>query len=141
MKDQLATAIRLAVNAHHGQQDKIGMPYILHPLAVMASFDRLDCMIVAVLHDVLEDTDCHLLDLLDAGIDPHLWDAVLAITHREGEPLEHYWRRIKANGLATLVKVKDIEHNLCESRLCHLSLAMQGRLRDKYRRALEVLTS
>lgn len=56
LKSQLMVAIRIATDAHDGQLDKIGMPYILHPMAVMDMFepDQLECRIVAVLHDVLE---------------------------------------------------------------------------------------
>lgn len=138
LKDQLIAAIRIAVEAHDGQLDKIGMPYILHPLAVMQSLPmtELDARIVAVLHDVLEDTPVAVRCLLRRGISARLVLAVEDISKRDGEDRVTYYRRVRRNPLALRVKYQDIEHNLSQERLSCLPLQDQERLKEKYRVAL-----
>lgn len=138
---ELMTAITVAVLAHDGQLDKIGMPYILHPLAVMESFPLHDteCRIVAVLHDTLEDTDCTLASLEAAGMSKRVCMAVEAITKRPGETLTTYYRRVKRNRVTLQVKLKDIAHNLSARRMHFLPRLDQVRLKEKYRVALIAL--
>lgn len=138
--DQLMTAIKIAVDAHDGQVDKIGMPYILHPLAVMESLPlhEIECRIVAVLHDVLEDTIVTVDDLVEAGIKYDLIQAVVAVTRLPGEGVTYY-KRVKANQIALRVKFKDIAHNLSFRRQNCLPLRDQIRLKEKYRIALKEL--
>src|SRR5688572_28315113 len=85
-------AIALAAQAHAGQQDKNGQPYILHPLRVMLAMapDDTEGQIVAVLHDVLEDTAITDDDLLKQGYPLHIVTALRALTHRPGEPYMEY---------------------------------------------------
>jgi len=138
LRDQLMTAISIAVEAHRTQVDKIGMPYILHPLAVMQSLPQaaIDAMIVAVLHDVLEDTCVRASDLLHQGIAARLVFAVEALSKRDGEPLRSYYKRVRQNRLALRVKYLDIEHNLSPERQECLPAEDQQRLKEKYRVAL-----
>lgn len=142
MPTMLDIAIQTAVAAHVGQRDKAWHPYILHPLAVMLSMDPLDLdgQIVAVLHDVIEDTGYKLEYLQAAGFNAEIVAALDAITHRGFESNRDYWARVKANPLALRVKLQDIRHNSSEERLACLSPDTAARLRAKYAEALEFLT-
>lgn len=113
----LNKAIDIANHAHAGQFDKGGKPYILHPLRVMMAMDGDDERIVAVLHDVVEDS-CWLLEaLIEQGLRPDLAEAVDALTHRDGEPyMASYIERVAANPLARKVKLADLADNLSPSR-------------------------
>ena len=108
----LERALELAVAAHRGQTDKAGRPYILHPLWLMQQFEDLAAMMVAVLHDAVEDSDLTLDDLSAEGFAPAIVEAVDAITHREAESYEDYIRRLQANPVALRVKLADLEHNM-----------------------------
>jgi (p)ppGpp synthase/HD superfamily hydrolase len=136
-KEQLMAAIKLAVDKHYDQYDKIDMPYILHPLTVSLSFNRIDYMIVAVLHDILEDTDCTVKELEEIGISFEICKAISAITKLTNETNEEYWHKVRRNPIARVVKRMDIQHNL--SRMKHLPNDEQERLIEKYNRAMEVL--
>jgi len=147
----LLQAINLALLAHGSQLDKAGMPYILHPLYVMGQVDSTDAKIVAVLHDVIEDTAvtfvynriCELVGISLWGTTYFFEDKILhaleAITHRKGETNIQYWTRVKANPLALTVKLADIAHNSSEGRLAALPKGEQERLRAKYHMAREYL--
>lgn len=138
----LVTAITIANNAHAGQTDKIGLPYILHPLAVMESVDSLDAKAVAVLHDVLEDTAITLSVLqVFPELPEHVLSAVEAMTHRKGETNLDYWGRVKVNPLALEVKLADIAHNTSPKRMKHLDEVTRTRLEKKYKKALAFLLS
>ncbi len=105
-------AIKIAVDAHFGQVDKQGVPYILHPLRVMFAMETEEERIVAVLHDVVEDTPITLGYLHDCGFSPEVIAAVDALTRREGEVYTDFTLRAKANPTARLVKIADIKDNM-----------------------------
>jgi (p)ppGpp synthase/HD superfamily hydrolase len=105
-------AILIAVRAHEEQKDKAGAPYILHPLRVMLSMDTEDGMIVAVLHDIVEDTPLKLSDLKEIGFSDEVIDAVDHSTKRTGESYDEFIRRVKKSALATAVKLADINDNM-----------------------------
>ena len=105
-------AILIAVKAHFGQVDKQGVPYILHPLRVMFAMTTDMERIVAVLHDVVEDTPLTLGFLQDCGFSPEVLGAVDALTRRDGEVYTDFTLRAKANPLARRVKIADINDNL-----------------------------
>jgi (p)ppGpp synthase/HD superfamily hydrolase len=111
--DQLSLCESIARIAHAGQfrWDEV-TPYITHPARVVAACKYVDEKCVAWLHDVLEDTDVELADLAAAGVPPDVMDAVQALTKVKGEAYEDYLKRVKANGLATRVKIQDILDNL-----------------------------
>ncbi len=137
----LHNAILFATSAHWGQDDKAGHPYILHPLAVMEQMITEDEKIVAILHDVVEDCEhITLLDLTGRYYD-HIIKAVDAITKRDNECIEDYIKRVLKNKLARAVKLEDIRHNMSKKRMNVLSEKTQIRLKDKYRRCLELLGS
>lgn len=114
----LETALKLAAAAHEGQLDKQGAPYITHPLRVMARVEPhgLDAQIVALLHDVLEDSETTADDLRAAGFADPVVDAVTRLTHRPGEPYADYVVRCAGSPLARAVKLADLEDNARPSR-------------------------
>ena len=104
-------AIQIAARAHEGQKDKDGQPYILHPLRAMMSVEGEEAQIVAVLHDVIEDTSVTADDLRQAGFSEQVVAAVLCVTHRKDEPYADYVVRCKGNEIARRVKLADLEDN------------------------------
>jgi len=108
----LERAIAIAVDAHRGQKDKSSAPYILHPLRVMARVDTEAEKIVAVLHDVVEDTDWTFDDLRKEGFSQEVIQAIDCVTKRVGEPYEDFVKRSASNPLARRVKIADLEDNM-----------------------------
>lgn len=121
-REQIETAIALASHHHKGQVDKSGMPYILHPLTVMqyveefvSSSDEdllMDARIVAILHDLLEDTVVTEVTLRYYCFEPQVIQAVVALTRSKEETYRDYIIRVSENPLATMVKLADLKHNL-----------------------------
>ncbi len=138
----LEDAIQLAVDAHRGVLDKGGQPYILHPLRLMVQMETAEDRIVAVLHDVVEDTDRRIDDLANLGYPPAIVQAVDALTRRkaEGETYEDFIERLRPNPVARHVKLADLADNMDIRRLGgELSPEDLERL-QRYRRAWAVLT-
>lgn len=134
----LERAIAMAAAAHAGQVDKGGQPYILHPLRVMLRVAGDQQRIVGVLHDVLEDTGITVADLLAAGFEPAVIEALQALTRGVGEPYDAFVRRAAANPLARTVKLADIDDNVDLSRIPHPGPEDMARL-QRYRQARQVL--
>lgn len=151
--NMIEKARKLAYSAHKGQTRWGGEPFIVHPKGVVEKLRDSDTMpktfefyvknsedgkhdfyIVAWLHDVVEDTEYTLGDLLDLGFDYHIVKAVDAITRRDDEDYREYILRVKENKIARQVKIADIEHNL-ES----FNTKKNKSRADKYRLAIEVL--
>jgi (p)ppGpp synthase/HD superfamily hydrolase len=135
----LGKAISIAAQAHEGQSDKAGAPYILHPLRVMMKMASDAERITAVLHDIIEDTDWSLEHLRREGFHNEILDALDCLTKHDGEEYEEFIKRVKLNPLAVKVKSADLEDNLDVSRLKNITEADRKRL-DKYRRALLILS-
>jgi (p)ppGpp synthase/HD superfamily hydrolase len=112
----LAKALEIAYNAHEGQTDKAGASYILHCLRVAKSMSTDEEKIVALLHDVVEDTDMTHEELYRNGFSPSVLDAVYAITRQADESYNSYMKRVAANDLAYTVKVADMWDNSNVSR-------------------------
>lgn len=109
----LSEAIELANQAHYHQYARIsGEPYILHPLTVMMKLSDPDERIVAVLHDVIEDSDYTLNDIAEHGFSKEILEALFAITKQKDEEYRDYIRRVIANKVARNVKLADLEHNM-----------------------------
>lgn len=117
MKDMLENAIIVAANAHKGQTDKGGQPYILHPIRVMFGCKSLEEKTVAMLHDALEDTPLTAADLTDTGFPSEVVEAVVCLTKEEGEEYDTYIERVCMNRLAALVKLADLSDNMDLRRL------------------------
>jgi (p)ppGpp synthase/HD superfamily hydrolase len=134
----LERAIAIALEAHAGQRDKAGDPYILHPLRVMLGVTTSDERVVAVLHDVVEDSTWTLDDLREEGFIEEIVQAVDALSHREGESYDDFVRRSGACPLARRVKFADLEDNMNLSRICGPTEGDHTRV-ERYRRALSIL--
>ncbi|MGG0753865.1 HD domain-containing protein [Brevibacillus laterosporus] len=131
-------AVLLATKAHANQQDKGGQPYILHPLRVMMYMPSDEARAVAVLHDVLEDTDVTADDLREAGFPKEVVEAVMILTKNSKEDYDSYIKRVKQNQLARAVKIADIKDNLDLTRIAEPREADVARI-EKYKRALKEL--
>ena len=131
----LDQAILIAAQAHLGQTDRMGAPYILHPLRMMFRFKSETEMIVAVLHDVIEDNpDWDFDRLRQAGFSEEIIQAVDHLTRREQETYEEFVERTNQNPLAHRVKLVDLEDNMDLKRLHALTEQDQARL-ARYHRA------
>src|SRR5215469_14471918 len=108
----LERAIAIAVEAHKGQKDKSGAPYILHPLRVMGRVNSNVEKIVAILHDVVEDTKWTFDDLRREGFSESIIQSIDCVTKREGEAYEDFVKRSASNPLAKRVKIADLEDNM-----------------------------
>jgi GTP diphosphokinase / guanosine-3',5'-bis(diphosphate) 3'-diphosphatase len=111
--EMLGKMLVLVTNAHAGQYDKAGNPYILHPLRVMhylkTTDEELQC--IALGHDVIEDTDVTYQDLKNAEISERAIDGIKSLTKIPGETLAEYKERVFANRDAMEVKLCDLRHN------------------------------
>lgn len=115
LMDKIKEAFNIAMKAHNGQKDKGGYDYIYHPIIVALHCETEEEKVVALLHDVVEDTNVTLNDLQIFG--EEIVKAVDAITKKDGQPLEEYLNIVKANELARKVKIQDLTHNMDTSRL------------------------
>jgi (p)ppGpp synthase/HD superfamily hydrolase len=135
----------LAMEAHQGQVDKVGQPYIGHPariaMAVRAEGYADEVEAVAWLHDVVEDTDVSLDLLRSLGFSGAVVEAVDAISKRKGEKFEAYYERVKANPMALVVKWHDVADNADPARLAKVAPDTRERLRAKYERAKALLAN
>lgn len=131
-------ALEIATEAHAGQTDKAGAPYLSHPLRVSAAVEGSDEKIVAILHDVVEDSDWTLERLRTEGFSAAVVAAVDALTHREGEDYFDAIRRAKANPIARQVKLADLDDNSDRTRLNALTAKDEARL-AKYEEAKRLL--
>lgn len=132
----LNRAIAIAAEAHAGQFDKGGAPYILHPLRVMMKMGSDDERIVAVLHDVVEDCpEWSLARLSEEGFSPLILNAISSVTRTKDESYDGYIERAGSNRIGRVVKVADLEDNLDHRRCAPASTARE----EKYRKALGVL--
>lgn len=136
----LERAVEIAMEAHDGQIDKGGRPYIAHPLRMVAAaldaYDDEDIAIVAALHDVVEDTGTTLDALLLAGFSPKVIDAIDALTKRPAETYKQALFRAKSNGVARVVKMLDNLDNSQPSRIDRIpDRATRDRLATKYAQA------
>ena len=113
----LEQAISLAAKQHEGQVDKANAPYILHPLRVMLNVPTIEHKIVAVLHDILEDTETTIEDLYQFGFQEHIIDAIVALTKKQGETRLEAAQRARLNPIARVVKLADINDNMDLSRI------------------------
>ncbi|MBF0454358.1 MAG: GTP pyrophosphokinase [Magnetococcales bacterium] len=139
MATLLEKAIALAVEGHTGQVDKANEPYILHPLRLMMRVRGERLRIIAVLHDLVEDTDTTFDKLRQEGFSEEIIEALDHLTHREEESYEAYILRIKKNDMARHVKLRDLEDNMDIRRLDHRPGERDWLRLKKYRLAWSVL--
>ena len=132
-------ALKIATEAHKGQVDKAGVPYINHPLTVASLVDTEEEKIVALLHDTIEDTNITEQDLLNYGFSNKIVEAVKLLTHNKNVPYMDYVAKIKDNELARKVKIADLTHNSDLSRLKEITEKDKKRY-EKYQKALLYLS-
>jgi (p)ppGpp synthase/HD superfamily hydrolase len=137
----LERAIAIAVEAHRGATDKADQPYILHPLKMMFSVDTEEERIVAVLHDVVEDTKGWNFGRLEKeGFSTRIIDALKSVTKTsENEDYDHFIERAMHNPVGRKVKIADLRDNLDVTRIGELTDRDLKRL-NRYKRALAMLT-
>ena len=131
-------AMQIAYEAHHGQLDKCGMPYIFHPFHLAEQMEDEYAVCAALLHDVLEDTD-YPREALAAEFPAEIMEALDLLTHQEGVHYLEYVEKIKPNPLAKTVKLADLIHNTDKTRIPLDGPEVQKILEEKYRRAFEIL--
>ena len=136
----LERAIAIAATAHAGQLDKTGACYILHPLRMMMRLEDVDAKIVAVLHDVVEDTEWTFEALAGEGFSAEVLRALDCVTKREGEDYQAFVQRSAIDPLARRVKLMDLEDNMNLLRLSQVTAKDLERL-QKYHQAWLVLRS
>ena len=133
-------AIQIAVEAHAGAKDKGGSPYILHPINVMMRMKTDDEKIVAILHDVVEDTDWTFQTLREEGFSETILDALASVTKvSEDEDYELFIERCSKNAIGSRVKVADLMENLDVTRIGELREKDMKRI-NKYKKAIKVLS-
>jgi len=132
-------AMEIAFYAHKEQVDKAGMPYIFHPIHLAEQMDDEESVCIALLHDVVEDTEMTLDDLRVQGFSYRIIDSLALLTHEKGIEYMEYIRNIKFNPLATRVKLADLRHNSDTTRLDVVDDKEKQRV-EKYNKAIEVLS-
>ena len=137
---QTEIAKSIAIQAHEGQLDKAGKPYIEHPRTVAGSVEGDVAKAVAWLHDVVEDTSMTFDDLQAAGIAPEVINHLRLLTHDKSVPYMEYIAALKNDPVAREVKLADLRHNSDSSRLNTITDKDRERL-AKYQQAMELLLS
>lgn len=132
-------AMRLCFERHREQVDKCGIPYPFHPFHVAESMTDEKTTCVALLHDILEDTETTKEELLELGFPGDVVEAICLMTHEDGVPYLDYVRQIGTDPIARAVKISDLKHNSDLSRLDTVTEADLKRV-EKYGKALELLT-
>ena len=131
-------AIVIAAEAHAGQVDKAGAPYILHPLRVMLRMETDDERITAVLHDLVEDSAWDLDQLRAEGFSEQVVRAIDSVTRRDGESYDDFLLRAGRDAIGLRVKLADLEDNCDITRIATPTDGDLARM-EKYRRAIEQL--
>ncbi|WP_308922593.1 GTP pyrophosphokinase [Janthinobacterium sp. J1-1] len=134
----LERAIEIAARTHAGQVDKGGAPYILHPLRVMLRVAPGAQQIVAVLHDVVEDSEVTFEDLEREGFSAEVINGLRAVTKVEGESYEDFVARAALDPVGKKVKLADLMENSDLSRIAEPSQKDLERI-EKYGRAIRYL--
>ena len=132
-------AIIISTEAHAGQIDRYGKPYIFHPLRVMMKMHNENERIVAVLHDVIEKSDLTMTNLKEEGFSTDVLEAIDCLTRRESENEQYfdYIKRVQINPLAKVVKLADLSDN---SKAVKSSINNKNAKRiGRYQKALEML--
>ena len=136
--DMTKLALRLCYDAHRNQLDRGELPYVYHPLHLAEQMHDESTIIVALLHDVIEDTKYDLEDLERRGFGREVLDALALLTHDDSTCYMDYIAAIRDNPIARTVKLADLKHNSDLSRLNKITPEDRQRVR-KYQRAQAIL--
>ena len=131
-------ALNLCFEAHKEQRDKSGMPYVFHPFHLAEQMKTEETTIVALLHDLVEDTDYTIEDLINMGFDKSVTDAIALMTHADNVDYMDYVGMIKENPIAKTVKLADLRHNCDLTRLDTIDEKALRR-KEKYQKAIALL--
>lgn len=133
-------ALAIAKKAHAGQVDKAGVDYIQHPLYVASQVNTEQEKAVALLHDVIEDSDITAADLFASGLSNEVVTAVQILTKKKGQSYQEYLGKVKSNNLARVVKLADLKHNSDLSRLKSVTNTDYERVK-KYKNTIYYLST
>ena len=139
MNELLEKAATLCVTMHQGQTDKAGKAYFLHPMRVAMACATDEERIVAMLHDIIEDTEITPDFLLDEGFPEYIVEAVLSVTRQEDESYEDFIKRCALNPIGRQVKIRDLEDNMNICRLNQVTEQTAKRL-TRYIKAYHYLS-
>lgn len=136
--DMTKKALKLSFEAHKDQVDKSGMPYVYHPFHLAEQMNDENTTIVALLHDVAEDTNITVDDIRKMGFSEEVCVALKLMTHDENVPYMDYVKKLKDNPIAKAVKLADLKHNSDLTRLDIVDEKVLKRV-DKYKMAIGIL--
>lgn len=139
--EQTKRAMQIAYEAHHGQVDKGGMPYIFHPYHLAEQMETETEITAALLHDVVEDTEWTFDMLRQAGISEEVLAVLELLTHPRGMPYMEYIDRLKDDPVARKIKLADIHHNGDFSRLPPEDAYKRAYFAEKYAEPAKLLES
>lgn len=138
-------ALCYAYNAHHGQLDYNGIPFIFHPLHLAEQMDDEISCCAALLHDIVEDTPI-TLDDLRKEFPEEVVSLVALLTHGDSAEYDNrdyfdYIRAIRTNPLAVKIKLADIAHNSDQTRCTGAGLPEEKLVfwKKKYEKAKKIL--
>lgn len=131
-------ALKFAFDKHKNQLDKSGLPYIFHPFHLAEQMDDEDSTIVALLHDIIEDTDTSIEDIKRLGVSDSVIESLLLLTHNKDIDYFDYVKNLSNNSLAKKVKLADLKHNSDITRLNKVTDKDIERI-EKYKKAIEIL--
>ena len=134
-------ALKICFDGHRDQVDKTGMPYVFHPFHLAEQMKDEYTTVVALLHDIVEDTDMTLAELSELGFPKDVTDAISLMTHAPEVPYMDYVREIGKNPIARAVKLADLAHNSDLSRMDVSEIDQWAIKRtEKYKEAIRILT-
>ena len=136
--DLTKQAMKLCFAAHKDQTDKSGLPYVFHPFHLAEQMPDEESTVVALLHDVVEDTPYTLEDLAQMGFPQPVLEALRLMTHDPSVPYLDYVAKLKENPIARRVKLADLRHNSDTTRLDNITDREEKRLK-KYAEAIQLL--
>ena len=131
-------ALKICFQAHKNQTDKNDIPYVFHPFHVAEQMNDENSTVVALLHDVVEDTEYTMEDLKNAGFNDTILTAIDLLTHKDGVSYQDYIEAMTDNPLAVKVKIADLQHNADISRIDNPTAKDVERV-EKYRYFLAFL--
>ena len=131
-------ALKLCYEAHRDQTDKSGLPYVFHPFHLAEQMPDEITTVVALLHDVVEDTAYTLEDLRAMGFPAEALEAIALMTHAKGVAYLDYVAALRSNPVARRVKLADLRHNSDLSRLDGVDEKALARVK-KYKKAIALL--
>ena len=135
---KIKKALEIAFDAHKDQVDKAGLPYIYHPFYLATQMETEDSIIVALLHDVVEDSHYTFEEIESYAFSASIMAALRLLTHEDSEDYIAYIHRVKENELARIVKLADLKHNSDESRLNRVDDKTRERL-NRYAKSIKIL--